>query len=155
MLNLVLSILDIRKFEEAEIQLNKETVDINLLTEQAINEVEYLLREKSINLEVRIKQGLYIKVDLDILLRVIVNLLTNAIKHTPNNGLITLKSEYCAEEDKICYQVIDTGEGISKKDIRKIFTKFGQVKAHKSGRVRSTGLGLTFCETHRRLHVLV
>lgn len=152
MLNMVHSILDIRKFEEAEIYLDTESVNLSQFTEQAIEEVTYLLHEKSIDLKVKVQENLYIKADLDILLRVIVNLLTNAIKHTPNNGLITLESEYHSKDSKICYKVIDTGEGISKKDIKKIFTKFGQVKARKSGKIRSTGLGLTFSKMAIEAH---
>jgi len=88
-----------------------------------------------------------VKCDREITKRIFINLLTNAIKYTPNNGTITLsanQSEGISGFVKVL--VSDSGQGIPKDQLSKVFDKFGQVSAKKSGDVRSTGLGLTFCK---------
>ena len=78
------------------------------------------------------------------LVRTIVNLLGNAIKFTPNGNEITLAVQ--PERERLCFKVIDTGEGIPAESFDRIFEKFGQVENRKSGRQMSSGLGLTFCK---------
>jgi len=79
--------------------------------------------------------------------RVFTNLIGNAIKFTPENGIITVSIK---EQDNFveCF-VQDTGEGIPKEYLKKIFEKFGQVKNKTKG---GTGLGLTICKYIVELH---
>ncbi|MCB1191507.1 MAG: sensor histidine kinase [Leptospiraceae bacterium] len=159
MLNMVLNILDVNKYEENVMIVDKSIYSIFSLSQNAINEIEFLAKQKNIAIYNNITSVAEILGDQEILVRVFINLLTNAIKYTPNNGMITLTSKIMAksemsvnQDSKIIVYVEDTGEGIPEDKLDLVFDKFGQVQAHKSGSVRSTGLGLTFCkmavETH-------
>lgn len=80
-----------------------------------------------------------------------INLLTNAIKFTPNNGQIRLSS-LTTDEGFVQVNVADNGAGIKQDELFQVFDKFRQVQAKSSGTVRSTGLGLTFCKMAVEAH---
>ena len=136
------------------------------IAENAYNQVKMLINEKNITFENQINQQLGIKTDSEILERVFVNLLTNAIKYTPNNGKIFIMNELMNEKMNdvkpdfipsffhsfILFKVSDTGQGIPADKLHLVFEKFGQVEAKKSGGIRSTGLGLTFCKLAIEAH---
>lgn len=144
MLNMVLNILDVQKLENASFKI--QTADLQLLKiiDEAIYEVKMLIDRKAIHTHIDISPDLFIKSDFDIAVRIFVNLLTNAIKYTPNNGEINLQA--LSEDNWVKIKVRDNGQGIplDKQDL--IFDKFSQLEAKLSGGVRSTGLGLTFCK---------
>ncbi|RLD84535.1 MAG: hypothetical protein DRJ10_00930, partial [Bacteroidetes bacterium] len=76
-----------------------------------------------------------------------------AIKFTPNNGKIVIRTDVpqgASQYTKIT--ISDTGQGIPQDQIHRIFEKFGQISAKKSGKVHSTGLGLTFCKMAVEAH---
>lgn len=75
--------------------------------------------------------------------RVIDNLLTNAIKHTPPGGSVTIRSSRAPSS--IAIRIIDTGEGIAPGGIERLFQKYGRVDGQAMGRDNDTGLGLVFC----------
>jgi len=117
-----------------------------------------LYKQKNIKLENRIK-NYFVKIDKEIIERVFINILTNAIKYTPNNGKIILKSEpikmpFLKEKNApfVKISISDTGVGIPSDKLDKVFGKFEQVIAKKSGLARSTGIGLTFCKLFIEAH---
>jgi signal transduction histidine kinase len=144
MLNMVLNILDVQKLENASFQI--QTADLQLLKiiDEAIYEVKMLIDRKAIHTYIEIPTDLFIKSDFEIAVRIFVNLLTNAIKYTPNNGEIKLKA--INEGDWVKMSISDNGQGIPAEKQHLIFDKFSQLEAKQSGGVRSTGLGLTFCK---------
>ena len=144
MLNMVMNILDVQKYEETEIKLQKLSFSINLISESALNQVNLLYQQKSITVENYISDYAVI-IDADLIERVFINILTNAIKYTPNNGKIVLKSDKIGT-DYIRIIISDNGPGIPQDRLDNIFLKFEQVVAKKSGIARSTGIGLTFCK---------
>ncbi|PLX05670.1 MAG: hypothetical protein C0594_06865 [Marinilabiliales bacterium] len=148
MLNMVLNILDVQKFEKTEVKLETNIHNVQIVVKNALDDVSLLIDEKSIHVENKITSHVQSKFDYDIILRVLVNILTNAIKYTPSNGRIILDYDKTKEDSKemVVVSVRDTGQGIPKDMIAKIFDKFSQVEAKKSGMARSTGLGLSFCK---------
>ena len=164
MLNMVMNILDVQKFEDAKMKLELQNTQVFNIVESAYIQVVLLIREKSINFENKIDARLGIKTDPEILERVFVNLLTNAIKYTPNNGRIIIKDELRVWENEpneqfvirnsqfAIIKVSDTGQGIPTDKLHLVFEKFGQVQAKNSGGIRSTGLGLTFCKLAVEAH---
>jgi len=98
-----------------------------------------------------------VQVDRDLFTRVLINLLGNALKFTPADGSITVGARLEAPSDPdrnpvVVFFVKDTGEGIPKEDLGKIFDKFAQAESRKAGRKNSTGLGLTFCKLAVEAH---
>lgn len=145
MLNLVTNILDVNKFENTDIQLNTKNYTLCEIGRSAMTQVDMLIAEKQIQLDIQVEKEEWVHVDFDLMERVMVNLLTNAIKYTPNNGTITLSSETVANK-WVRFGVSDTGQGIPEEQLDQIFDLYRQVEAKNSGKVRSTGLGLTFCK---------
>jgi signal transduction histidine kinase len=145
MLNLVMNILDVSKYEETDIPLSVENHNLLGIASGAVDQIMFLSCEKNIVIDNRISTELGIRADAEIIERVFVNMLTNAIKFTPNNGLIILNAENDAEEF-LKISITDNGIGIPGDKIHLVFQKFGQVLSRNSGSVRSTGLGLTYCK---------
>jgi signal transduction histidine kinase len=150
MLNLVMNILDVQKFEDAQMSFDTQDVQIGELISQAQQQVLFLLEEKNIKLQVVLNQEFKVKVEKDFITRVLVNLLTNAIKYSPLNSYIDLKIIQEAKLLKI--SIIDNGVGIPIEKLDKVFQKFVQIEARQSGQIKSTGLGLTFCKMAVEAH---
>jgi signal transduction histidine kinase len=146
MQNLVMNILDVSKYEETKIPLTIENHNLLNVSQRAIGQVLFLSNEKNITISNHIKPELAIRTDAEMVERVFVNMLTNAIKYTPNNGSIDIHAERNSEEEFLRISIIDNGMGIPTNKTHLVFQKFGQVEAKNSGSVRSTGLGLTYCK---------
>lgn len=151
MLNMALNMLDVQKYETTEVALGLAINSIPKVINEALEQVSFLLEQKSLKLTHKLDDNLYSNCDLALITRVIVNLLTNAIKYTPTNGSIHIEAVVQDKFVKLSFS--DTGQGIPKDKLQMIFEKFAQVEVKKSGVVRSTGLGLTFSkmivEAHR------
>ncbi|MFC2111185.1 ATP-binding protein [Bacteroidota bacterium] len=147
-LNLVYNILDIQKYENLEIRLELSECRIKEIADASIKQERYLSDEKNIKIENNIPVNLFLNGDSEKLLRVYENLITNAIKFTPNYGSITIGYN----NDDEYFFVKDTGIGIDKKFQGEIFNKFSQVIAKKSGKALPTGLGLTYCKLAIEAH---
>ncbi|SIR23866.1 sensor histidine kinase [Maribacter ulvicola] len=152
MLNMVLNILDVQKFEDAQVKLQVEEFHAAEVINDSIKQVQPLYERKSIEVKQNINAKANLQADKEIINRVIVNFLTNAIKYTPNNGSITINADPVKDTDFIKISITDTGEGIPKDKLASVFDKFSQVAVKKSGGVASTGLGLTFCKLAIEAH---
>ncbi|MBL4754499.1 MAG: hypothetical protein JKY52_13005 [Flavobacteriales bacterium] len=153
MLNMVMNILDIQKFEEAEMKLSSEHYMINGVLNEAIEQVVASADEKSLELINIVPKDLPVACDFDIVSRVLVNLLTNAVKFTPSGGKVTLNAEQSPDDPKMALiEVADTGEGIPKEKLATVFERFSQAEARDLGTTKSTGLGLTFCKLAVEAH---
>ena len=151
MLNMVMNILDVQKFEDAQMHLETEDQNLNQIVRSALGQVEFLRHEKNLDIVNNCAPNLTVKVDSGIMERVFINLLTNAIKYSSLNGKIVLETENYSEEH-IRVSVIDYGEGIPSDKLDTVFEKFQQIQPKKAGKVRSTGLGLTFCRMALESH---
>jgi signal transduction histidine kinase len=146
MLQLVQNILDVQKFEETTVKLFKDYIVPRDVFLQVQEEVSMFLAEKNITLHQKIIYDKPLWGDEDLLQRVIVNLLTNAIKFSLRQSEIILTVKP-SEDPKMCIiSCEDQGSGIPKGMEETIFNKYQQAKAKNLGSTRSTGLGLTFCK---------
>ncbi len=84
------------------------------------------------------------RADSELLRRILVNIIGNAIKFSPEGGAIRVSVR--AEHRSVRVMVTDQGPGIPAEYHDKIFDKFGQVESRQTGRKYSTGLGLAFCK---------
>ena len=150
MLNLVLNILDVERYEKTELVLNKETFCLTSILRNIIFDLEIVCAQK--NLSIKIPSINYdVFADKNILIRVFENLLTNAIKFsTPNSEiLITVK---LATDGKIQISVFNYGETISEDNIKSIFDKYTQIKTKNNIDYKSTGIGLAYCKMAIKAH---
>jgi two-component system sensor histidine kinase/response regulator len=151
LLYLVNELLDISKMEGGRMTLQPREVDLRKTSEEAIEQVAVVHSANQSRIAIEYSNDVPpIIADEDLLRRVLINLLGNAIKFTPRDGYITLGIEL--QDNDILMWVRDTGEGVPAADQERIFEKFGQVESRKAGRKMSTGLGLTFCKLAVEAH---
>ncbi len=144
MLNMVMNILDVQKFENTQPNLNLQVCEVSDLIQSGSSQLTYLLEQKSINLNIEQSHDIAVNGDKDLLIRVMVNILSNAIKYSPLNGEIIIR--ITSENNSVQIAISDEGPGIPKDKLELIFDKYAQVEARKEGIARSTGIGLTFCK---------
>lgn len=146
LLGMINDLLDISKMEAGSLALDRKLIDVADLVAHATQQVTWLLESNDQFLVCEVAEGLPpLFADQDKLGRVLTNLLGNAVKFTPHDGIITVSVEE-AEEGGLQFDVRDTGVGIPPEAFGRIFEKFGQVSSRNAGHTRSTGLGLTFCK---------
>lgn len=151
MLNLVMNILDVYKYEEKAFMLSTNEQFINSLIEKVINDLSFVLSEKSITITTGIDYDFKVNIDESAIERVLVNLLTNAIKFSPPGSTIQINTEPL-KNNKFRLHIIDNGEGIENENIEQIFLKFEQRENRKLGYSGSTGIGLTYCKMAIEAH---
>jgi signal transduction histidine kinase len=145
-------LLDVSKMESGTLELDLQDINLFVPVEEALEQVQDLIRADNQNLIVNISHDLpaMLRVDEEKLRRVLVNLLGNAIKFTPRGGDITLAAN--PSEEGVHFSVTDTGSGIPEEAFERIFEKFGQVEQRQNAHKMSTGLGLTFCKMAVEAH---
>jgi signal transduction histidine kinase len=150
LLEMVNDLLDISKMESGEMSLNRQHFPVKAVIDEAITLVDVLVREKNLSLREQIDgcdgadEGV-IDADREKVRRILVNLLGNAIKFTPEGGTIRLAVAPTAD-GMLRLAVTDTGPGIPAEHQARIFDKFYQVDSKARAETASTGLGLTFCK---------
>lgn len=146
MMYMLQNLLDIQRAEKAEVQFNIGRVAVGEVIKEVFAQQRILAGAKNINLRYDALLGDVIKADADILVRILSNLISNAIKFTPENGEISLLSSAIEEATLLKVEVQDTGVGIPQAQQSKIFDKFYSIEQGQRGNFRSSGLGLTFCK---------
>ena len=143
---LIDTILDVSRAEAGLLILDRKPILPLSLAALATEEVEQLILKKSLALSLEIAPELPVfSGDKTKLKRVLVNLLGNAISHTPAKGHLKISVELCPDKQTFLWCVSDTGSGIPAEELENIFEKFGQVASTSHGQANS-GLGLTFCK---------
>lgn len=144
--NLVSELLDIARIESGMMTSEKEDIKILHLLKEQIKFHESEAANKKINIILDSPAELpSIMANLQSIEEVISNLITNAIKYSPDGGSITLKAS--VENDYFTLHVKDTGFGIPEEDLDKIFTKFHRVKDENTRTIHGTGLGLAIVKS--------
>lgn len=147
MLHLVKNMLDVQKLQKKQFRLNKTTQNLASLGAEAIAQVHWLSQHKGLRINQEISESITVIADQELLLRVLVNLLQNALYHTPASGKVSLYYQYLPV-NQVKITVEDTGIGIAADAIPHIFDDYYQHTNHKGG----TGLGLTFCKLAVEAH---
>jgi signal transduction histidine kinase len=138
-LSLVNSMLDVSKLESGKMEIRHETLALNRFFDDAFAQVALWARSNEVNLvqDLHVEQATF---DPGLTMRVIVNLLSNALKFSPVGSTVVTRVE-TAGKDGVRFSIQDQGPGIPQEYADRIFEPFHQVKGTKGG----TGLGLTFC----------
>jgi signal transduction histidine kinase len=147
MLNLVQSLLDVSRLEQSEIALDCTSLSLADAIDNAITSVLALALSAKITIETHAPTDLpAVWFDDEKMQRVLVNLLDNALRHTPYGGAITIDARHQADENVALVRVEDTGPGIAPEARSRIFDKFIQLDQSVLRGHKGTGLGLTFCK---------
>ena len=143
MLNMVMNVLDVYKYENTTLKIREEAINISKIAVEACNEVRLLAQEKNLDINIISKADFIINADSELVLRVFSNLLANAIKFSKNGENIAIVLAE-SEPGWLKVEVADKGDGIDPQILPLIFDKFAQTVKKKSGLAGSTGLGLAF-----------
>lgn len=145
MLIQVNSLLDLAQLEQHKLQVVKTDILVDTLMQQALNEVSSLAQRKNVEIQVEhTADDLVVRADEVLSVRILVNVLSNAIKFSPENCPVLVKIK--PESAAVCFCIHDSGPGIPTKWQTQIFNKYEQVQARKSGAATGSGLGLAFCK---------
>ena len=138
LLLLINDILDLSKIEAGKIQLRKEPLDFGAVLEDVLSSIRRLAVQKRIEIETKVMGALTVDADRVRLKQILYNLVSNAVKFTPEGGHIQIDAAAVAGAAQIC--VSDTGIGIAPEDRDAVFETFHQ--AGTAGLREGTGLGL-------------
>ncbi|MCK5612231.1 HAMP domain-containing histidine kinase, partial [Candidatus Pacearchaeota archaeon] len=154
MSRLIEKILDTRQLEAGKIMLKYDTVDTTSLIEQAVTSLTEWAGNKNITLKANASQLPNIDGDPERLYQVITNLVSNALKFTPEKGSIIAKGKTVKNKgtEYVEISVKDSGMGIDQENLKRIFDKYEQVTVNAPAGVRGLGLGLSICKTIIELH---
>lgn len=141
--NMINNLLDVNKLEQNKLKVNKEKCNLKDLVISSYKQLEPLFLQKNLKF-ISTSNDIDVYCDSNLLSRVIINLITNAIKFSPPNE--TIETSCNTIHDRIHFEIADKGPGISKENSDKIFNKFFQVDDGSKKDIPSTGLGLTFCK---------
>ena len=137
---LINDLLDLSKLESGKIHLKNEMTNLKELIKGS--PALHRIKKKKIELKIVARKSFpEVYIDKGKIMQVFTNLLSNAAKFTKENGKITIRLQDKKETIKV--SIRDTGMGIAKKDIPKLFDKFYQVESHLTRNKGGTGLGLS------------
>lgn len=142
MKNLIMNLLDINRIEQGLTMINPERIALHTLVDRHVRMLQENARKKNIALIVDDAAGpATLFTDANALGRVLENLLSNALKFSPADTTVTLRTVKNASS--ITFQIIDQGPGIREEDMPRLFGKFQKLSARPTGGETSTGLGLS------------
>jgi signal transduction histidine kinase len=151
-LGLVNNLLDIGRLEDGRISLSLGTYHLEDLTEEALAPLEGLLGERRVVLLRRYPEGTRTRVmaDRDLMVRVLGNLLANAMKFSEPEGELEISTG--RQDDTAFVSIRDHGTGIPEGELPRVFEKYYRVAGGKASQVGGTGLGLYFVRLVAEAH---
>lgn len=146
---LIDQILDFRKYENGKVDLRLSEVDFSKLLQEWTDAFKEVAHKRDIRLKTDISSDIAetIAVDVEKMERVFFNLMSNAFKHTPDNGKINVV--YSHTVDEVSFSIKDTGVGISAEDCKRIFERFYQGD---NANPKGSGIGLALTKAFVELH---
>lgn len=150
LISLVQEVEDLMHMESPGFTLSKESKLLLSIIMKSAQIVEVSLKEKGIQFEYQVDPELEIVVDYHRFIQIFVNLLTNAVKHTPSCGKIRVEATESPE--RIVITVYNSGEGIAEEDLPYIFDRFFRGDKSRNRKTGGSGLGLTIVEKLVKAH---
>lgn len=144
LIRLINDLLDFSKLESGYIPMYKQLLDAGETVYEVIEMLRPLFDEKSMEIKENIEENIPpIFIDPDKLKQILINLIGNAIKFTPENtGLIEISVKYLEKEKSILFCIKDNGIGIPENNLKSLFSKFYQADNTSTRKYGGTGLGL-------------
>jgi signal transduction histidine kinase/CheY-like chemotaxis protein len=151
LLELINDILDLSKIEVGKMKIDRQDVEVPGTLRDVVAMMRSLAAKKNINLSWEVEDGIEMaSLDRGMFRQLLVNLMSNAVKFTPDSGKVTIGAERDGETLRVVVQ--DTGIGIAAEDRAKIFQEFYQVDGSYSRKYQGTGLGLALVDRMMKLH---
>lgn len=139
---LVDEMMEISKSEILEKDLKLEIINLSDLLEDLVNRQNYLIEEKNLELNYKVEKNLIIKVDKEKIIKVINNLINNAIKYSPSKEKIIIKAFKSKASKTVVLEIENTGVTIEEKYLSEVFNPFFRVEKSRNRKTGGSGLGL-------------
>ena len=138
---LVNEVLDLKRMEEGHFDFDREPCDLRDIIDRVQRKLSQLVVEKDLRMEIGIEKKVpSVNCNSDRIERVLINLVANAIRHTPSGGKISLY--VTAKANQVHLRISDTGEGIAPEDLPMIWERFYKGDKSRTRTQGGTGLGL-------------
>lgn len=148
-LSMISNMLDVQRFEEKQVSLRLRHHCIRETLVEAQSQVHFLFVMKNLELKIDIPEGVLVLIDKEMMTRVFVNLLVNAVKYSKVGTSVVVRVGNIVDgngEALTQISVQDEGEGIAESKLPLIFDKYWQYDTKDIGKVASAGLGLVYCK---------
>lgn len=143
---LILELLEFRRLETGHKELNIQSIEISEELTRIAKLFSELAESRGIDYCLEIVPDITWNIDISCFHKIVGNLISNAFKYTPNNGQITIRMK--VEDMKLILSISNTGKGIRKEDLSKIFDRYKILDSFETNMVNSrTGLGLAICKS--------
>jgi signal transduction histidine kinase len=144
------SILDLTKIESSNFGLNKISKDVNSLIETVIKDLNFSAGQKQVQIKKQLAPLYPIQIDVNLITRVISNLVENAIKYSGPGSVVEVNT--WDDEKWVYVEIKDNGVGIPAEELSNIFEKFYRIKNDANHSIKGTGLGLYLVKYFVELH---
>jgi two-component system cell cycle sensor histidine kinase PleC len=150
LLNVITDVLDMSRLESGRIRLQPEAFKVERAVNKAVIDVAAAAREKRVAIEIEVDALDTVEADFVAVERILVTLLRNAVKFSPEGGLVTIGAQ--AFTDQIYFYVEDAGSGIAPEDISRLGRPFEQADMTMANGMKGSGLGLAIANSLVELH---
>ena len=144
------SILDLTKIESSNFGLNKISKDVNSLVESVIKDLNFSANQKQVQVKKSLAPLYPIQIDVNLITRVISNLVENSIKYSGPGSVVEVKT--WDDDEWVYVEIKDNGVGIPAEELSNIFEKFYRIKNDANHSIKGTGLGLYLVKYFVELH---
>ncbi len=142
MIRLVNDLLQLSKMDNKDYKMYKEQVDFTSLFQHTIERFEFNKTEQIEFVRYLPEEEVWVWIDKDKMTQVLDNIISNAIKYSPEGGKITFSVDVKKQQQKLVVKISDEGVGIPDEKLNKIFERFYRVDKARSRKLGGTGLGL-------------
>jgi len=150
MVRLTQDLLQLSGLETGNVRYERVPVNVYELVENVLKRFALQIKQQKLTVDVDVDSSLHVEGDVDMLHRLLDNVVGNALKFTPSNGALKIRGN--AEADEVHIQIEDTGIGIPPEDVEHVFDRFYRVEKARSRRKGGTGLGLALAREIAELH---
>jgi two-component system, OmpR family, sensor histidine kinase VicK len=150
MIRLVNDLLQLSKMDSVDYRLSREWVDFPIFFNRIIDRFELTKNQNVTFIRDISEEDLFVEVDEDKITQVLYNIISNAMKYSPEGGTITFRTK--EEDDMLTISISDEGVGIPKDNLDKIFDRFYRVDKARTRKLGGTGLGLAIAKEMVNAH---
>ncbi len=151
LLGVINDILDMSKIEAGRLDLSFDTVELDSFIDETVRVIQPEADAKEIGVRCEVSEGLSVNADTKAIRQILLNLMSNAVKFTPNGGEMTVKAEPSGKS-YVAISITDTGIGIADEDIARLANPFVQVENQFTKSHQGSGLGLAIARSLVDLH---
>lgn len=151
---LVDEMMEISKNELLEKDLKIEAINLSEMLKELVNRQSYLIDDKNLKLIYKVENKLYIKADREKIIKVLNNLINNAIKYSPKGEKIIIKAYKSKASKTVVFEIENTGITIENKYLSDVFNPFFRVEKSRNRKTGGSGLGLYIVSKTLKSHNL-